>query len=497
MQFILYFVPISLVVSTGQELSIWDKMDRLSNWMMPGWFSDNSVQMKRLRSKFETATPLWARYVEMKASLDNNPETIQLCEETEKVVLDYGESPSGVIVLLACILAFGSKVDERSDNIRDLIEVFTNSLNEIHVMYLSECMSHQFIHQSSISICNFHIHVLNALAGELIRQNSFDFYGNVLSSPITNIDYLKTLDLDLTHAMEGLGAYSTKWLFSQELIAEFLHSKNRSEFSFRTENLRLKDNALRIKFETEPMWPKYVEMKDSLDNPKIVGLCAETEFVVLEYGEVPSGMIVLLACNLEIGTETSERSNRIRDLIEMFSKTINTIREIYFQKCTMHVFTLDNTESLVSICNLHYHVLDVLAKKLVRYDDFELHANEARFVELDSLLSEALQKFIEKSLLMAITCDLIEIFLRNPSVDFFVNHHYELALRLSRRFQYQGRFSDFRQSRYESSYSDKCLLAESVALRVDNMRLSRFILEFCRDGSNVAKSDEHYVYNLE
>ena len=87
MQFILYFLLISLVVSSGQAFPLWEKVNGLANWMMPGVFSDNSMQMERLRTKFETSTPLWAKYVEMKASLDN-PVTVGLCEETESVVLE-------------------------------------------------------------------------------------------------------------------------------------------------------------------------------------------------------------------------------------------------------------------------------------------------------------------------------------------------------------------------------------------------------------------------
>ena len=182
-------------------------MNGFSKWMISGMFPDNSVQMERLRVKFESSTRIWHNYVAMKEESLGDPETLGLCEETEREVLKHGEAPAGVIALLACNLPFGSNVYDRSDNIRDLIQVFTQTLSVIHEIYKINCKLHTFtpsIDVSSVSICTLHYHLLDALSGELVRRDNFDFYGNVLNRPLINVAELTELDQDLSRAINLL-----------------------------------------------------------------------------------------------------------------------------------------------------------------------------------------------------------------------------------------------------------------------------------------------------
>ena len=140
-----------------------------------------------------------------------------------------------------------------------------------------------------------------------------------------------------------------------------------------------------------------------------------------------------------------DRSDNIRDLIQIFTQTIDWIYLVYKDKCTGHAFTLTIKESLGSICSLHYHVLDALSGELVRRGNFDLYrnvlsrplSNAAEQKALDHVLSRAISKFRHSDIAIPINRDLIDAFLRSDfqSEDFFIQESYNIESQLAHKFE--------------------------------------------------------------
>ena len=289
MQHILYFLSMTLTIRGSQIINTEDGIAPV--------FSSNMSQMEQLKAKFESMPPVdklhltFAHYVAMKESLVNS-EIVKLCDETEAVVLNYGADMSSIIMLLACDLEFAKEGDDRSDNIRQFLAIFSETLNVIYLIYANTCVEHLFtlnVNDFSVWICNLHYHLFVALSDVLITRDSDD----------SGISDLQALAEDINMALTTfLGTPKVVLPINRSVIDAFLFGEGgRSANFFRLESDRI-ESALIEKL-NKPRTPRFLKGKRARGDYQ--DKCLLSEQFVLANDVLEMGFTLLDACRVPLG----------------------------------------------------------------------------------------------------------------------------------------------------------------------------------------------------